>query len=126
MTHALFCHKYFFERFGKKMKNNTIAKKLKEFRNLSQLSVREVTHLLADRSINVSEKTIYGWESGQNQPSGDTLLILCEIYNIEDVLGAFGYSDKETFPITKYEEKLIMHYREHPEFHETIKKLLEL
>ena len=46
------------------MKNEMIAKVLKEARKQNALSVKEVVGRLQDKSINVSIKTIYGWENG--------------------------------------------------------------
>lgn len=40
--------------------------------------MRDVSGILKEKSLNVAEKTIYGWESGQTQPNADTLLMLCE------------------------------------------------
>ena len=74
----------------------------------------------------MAEKTIYGWESGQAQPNADTFMILCDIYHINDVLKEFGYTDRASFTITRAEQELIKKYREHPELHEAIHKLLDL
>lgn len=71
------------------MKNANIAKVLKEYRKQNQLSVNDVVVCLSEKDLNVSPKTIYGWESGQSQPDADTLMLLCEIYNITDILGCF-------------------------------------
>ena len=60
-------------------------------------SVKDVSILLEEHHIKAAPKTIYGWESGQSQPSADVLLTLCEIYNIENILSTFknelGYVD---------------------------------
>ena len=89
------------------MKNEMIAKVLKKYRKNNKLTVNEVAELLNERSLTVATKTIYGWESGQAQPDADTLLVLCEIYNIDDILGTFGYSNKKQFHITNHERELI-------------------
>ena len=107
------------------MKNEMIAKVLKEYRKNNNLTVREVAGILENKSMNVAEKTIYGWESGQAQPDADTLLVLCDIYNIDDVLGAFGYSSNKHFHITNHEKDLIEKYRNHPELQSAVDKLLK-
>ena len=62
------------------MRNNqSIAKVLKEYRKKNHYSVKDVSLMLHERSIQVAPKTIYGWESGQSQPSADLLLTLCEL-----------------------------------------------
>ena len=106
------------------MKNEMIAKVLKKYRKNNKLTVNEVAELLNERSLTVATKTIYGWESGQAQPDADTLLVLCEIYNIDDILGTFGYSNKKQFHITNHERELIEKYRQHPELQDAVDKLL--
>ena len=108
------------------MKNEMIAKVLKETRKQNALSVKDVVSRLHDKSLSVSEKTIYGWENGQSQPNADTLLVLCEIYNINDILGAFGYNDKHSLEITHIEENIILSLRKHPEMLNAVKKLLDM
>ena len=73
------------------MKNRKIAEVLKAYRKMNNLSVRDVTELLEEKSLKVAEKTVYGWESSATQPDADTLLLLCDIYNIDNILGTFGY-----------------------------------
>lgn len=106
------------------MKNDYIPKVLKEYRKKNHYKVSDVSMLLRDRSIEVAPKTIYGWESGQANPSADMLLTLCELYNITDILSAFGYSTQENFQITASERALIESYRKHPELQEAVNILL--
>ena len=42
---------------------------------MNNLSVRDVTELLEEKSLKVAEKTVYGWESSATQPDADTLLL---------------------------------------------------
>ena len=60
------------------MRNENIPKVLKEYRKKNNLSVKDVSLMLEQRSLNAAPKTIYGWESGQASPSADALLTLCE------------------------------------------------
>ena len=110
------------------MKNEEIARVLKYYRKLHNLTVPDVAKALERTNTYVAEKTIYGWESGQTQPDADTLLKLCKVYQISDVLSTFGYIDRTDPPLnpTAFEEKLIRSYRAHPEFQDSIKKLLNL
>ncbi|MBO5373442.1 MAG: helix-turn-helix transcriptional regulator [Lachnospiraceae bacterium] len=108
------------------MKNEMIAKVLKETRKRNSLSVKDVVLELKNKSLSVAEKTVYGWESGQSQPDADTLLLLCEIYNIDDILGTFGYNDTPPLQITDFEKKLILNLRAHPEMLDAVKKLLDM
>lgn len=43
----------------------------------------------------LSPKTLYSYESGHRQPDADTLMALCEIYGIVDILATFGYKKEE-------------------------------
>lgn len=106
------------------MKKN-ISKVLKEYRKRNNYSVKEVALLLDERNIKAAPKTIYGWESGQSQPSADTLLTLCEIYNIENILSAFGYTDHVDFQINSQERALVKSYRAHPELQSAVNILLQ-
>lgn len=108
------------------MKNEMIAKVLKEARKQNALSVKDVVCQLETKSVNVAEKTVYGWENGQSQPNADTLLLLCEIYNIKDILGTFGYKTEPSIEITNFEKKLILNLRKHPEMLGAVKKLLDM
>ena len=107
------------------MRNELIPKVLKEYRKRNHYSVKDVSIRLMEHDIDVAPKTIYGWESGQAQPDADTLLVLCDIYNIDDVLGAFGYSSNKHFHITNHEKDLIEKYRKHPELQSAVDKLLK-
>ena len=65
-----------------------IAALLKERRKARGLSVKDVQAFLLKQGISVSDKTIYGWESGHRQPDADTFLLLCRYYGI-DTFDAF-------------------------------------
>ena len=106
------------------MKNRKIAEVLKAYRKMNNLSVRDVTELLEEKSLKVAEKTVYGWESSATQPDADTLLLLCDIYNIDNILGTFGYTDEEPINLTKHEHHLIEQYRKHPEIQDAVDKLM--
>ena len=109
------------------MKNPMIAERLKFYRKKNNLTIPEVAELLSQDQP-VAPKTIYGWESGHTQPDSDTLLRLCFIYHIDDVLEVFGYKPpkKSHFNLTTQEKDLILEYRNHPEMHGAIHRLLEI
>ena len=109
------------------MRNEYIPRVLKEYRKRNHYTVNDVYLMLRERSLEVAPKTIYGWESGQANPSADMLLTLCEMYNITDVLSVFGYSgDNSCFQVTSSERALIESYRSHPELQNAVNKLLDL
>ena len=76
----------YLERPDIKMKNPNIATMLKYYRKLNELSVNDVSEQLKQHNNFAAPKTIYGWETGHTQPDADTLMLLCELYHIEDVL----------------------------------------
>lgn len=109
------------------MKNPNIAKTLKYYRKKNKLSVADVAQKLDEvSSMPVAIKTIYGWESGQTQPDADMLLLLCQLYQINDILKTFGYKNEEEFHITEFEKKLIMQYRRKTGLQSIINEVLEL
>ncbi len=110
------------------MKNPHIAKVLKYYRKLNGLSVNEVSNLLTKHEAPAAPKTIYGWESGSTQPDADTLMLLCEIYQIVDVLEAFGYKDEssDSIVLSDHEKNLILKYRELEDMQPAVNRLLHL
>ncbi len=109
------------------MRNECIPRVLKEYRKRNHFTVNDVSLMLHERSLEVAPKTIYGWESGQANPSADMLLTLCEMYNITDVLTVFGYTEDDSFfHVTPSERALIESYRNHPELQTAVNKLLDL
>ena len=109
------------------MKNPNISKVLKTYRKLNHYSVNDLVLKLEDHHLPVAPRTIYGWESGQTQPDTDTLLTLCKIYNIDNILGTFGYNDTlDGFFLSEEERSLVMQYRKIPDMRKAVKKLLEI
>ena len=110
------------------MKNALIAKALKKYRTTNNLSVKEVTELLEQRGVKTSDKSVYAWECGRTQPDADTLLMLCSIYNVDNVLESFGYNSLKNSDIilTDFEYDIIRKYRESKDMQKAINKLLDL
>ena len=69
------------------------------------LSMREVA-----KRINKTAATISKWESGETTPYGDTLLMLCKIYNV-DITAFYGVATPQSIRITPAETRLIELYR---------------
>ena len=112
---------------GTKTRNPKIARALKYYRKLNHMTVPQVADYLEKQNLKAAVKTIYGWESGQTQPSADTLMSLCTLYGITNVLDTFGYADEEEQLILSEEEKqLIGSYRKHSQMRDAVKRLLEI
>lgn len=73
-----------------------IATTLRQLRQASGLTAKEVSVLLAHKGIDISEKTLLGYENGVSTPKVNTFLRLCEVYKVTDIMGAFGYDAKDT------------------------------
>ena len=110
------------------MKNEQIGKTLKKYRKLNALTVSDVVYTLSERyGVNVAEKTVYGWESNQAQPTASMLIALCDIYKINNVSDVFAEKlEPKGFAITPEERTLIEHYRQNPDMQQVIRKLLDM
>lgn len=70
-----------------------IAKRLKEYREKTGLTVYQVGERLGK-----SGKTVSAWENGRGQPDADMFLALCEIYDVNSVGVFFGEHEKTHIP----------------------------
>ncbi len=96
----------------KKIKENvtnplagTLPQRLKMCRENAGLSMRQVAKM-----INKTAATICKWENGETNPYGDTLLQLCDIYDV-DITTFYGVSTDNNIRITPQEIELIKLYR---------------
>lgn len=109
------------------MKNPNISKVLKTYRKLNHYSVNDLVVKLEDNNLPVAPKTVYGWESGQTQPDADTLLVLCKIYKIDNILTTFGYEPSpDDLLLSEEERNLVLQYRGHEEMQSAVKRLLNM
>lgn len=109
------------------MKNPNIAIMLRYYRKLRNYSIKDVSEILKKHNVKAATKTIYSWENATTQPSADTLMLLCEIYDIPNILEAFGYSKPDegmSYTLSLEEIKMITEFRNHPEMHNAVKQLL--
>lgn len=67
-----------------------IGFKLKQIRESLHLTRKEVSEKLREYGIDMSDKTLYGYEVGRTSANADTFLALCDIYQIQDILDTFG------------------------------------
>lgn len=109
------------------MKNPNISKVLKTYRKLNHYSVNDLVVKLEDNNLPVAPKTVYGWESGQTQPDADTLLVLCKIYKIDNILTTFGYEPSpDDLLLSEEERNLVLQYRGNEEMQSAVKRLLNM
>ena len=92
------------------MELSNIGRGLQKQRKNSGLSIKDAVKRLKDYEINVSEQTVYSWESGRRMPDADSLLALCEIYATPDILDAFGYTQpKDEFEALQQLHEITKH-----------------
>lgn len=92
----------------------SIGAVLKESREKAGFTVKDISELLIDKGFKASEKTIYSWESGNSHPTPDALLEMCKIYDIKNVLYAFGYdgyNSDGSIQLSLPEQKMVKKYR---------------
>jgi len=112
-------------------KNQTpksIGDVLKDYRNKKHIPVSDVSAYLSDYNITAAPKTIYGWENGHAEPNAKTLMLLCYLYGIDDILKTFGYEipQNNKLTLTRKEEQMIRKYRNTPSIQHAVDKLLDL
>lgn len=74
------------------MSRERIAQVLKALRAKSGLTADQVGAM-----IGKSGKTVNAWENNHGQPDAEMLMILCEIYQVENILQAFRENPSESF-----------------------------
>lgn len=72
------------------MTKQQIANFLKQLRKTSGLSANEVVESLKKYDIDISSKTLYGYESGLSMLNADAFISLCRIYKCDNPLDIFG------------------------------------
>lgn len=88
------------------MTKDQIATFLKQLRKTSGLTANDVVNNLKSYDIDISSKTLYGYESGLSMPNADAFVSLCRIYKCDNPLDVFG-----TPTITSFEMEHIEKYR---------------
>lgn len=76
------------------MPHDEIAKGLRLSRTSKKYTVNQMVEKLKHKGVDISAKTIYGWESGRRQPDADTLMLWCEICEVKDIMSLFGYDNE--------------------------------
>jgi transcriptional regulator with XRE-family HTH domain len=94
------------------MTNNNIGNILRKLRDDKRFTAKKAVNCLYALGFNISEKTLYGYENGIRMPNSDLFMALCTIYEVEDVLGKFGYKDLKNAVLFNNEEwELLEHFR---------------
>ncbi len=112
------------------MRDKSIGRTLRYYRKAAQLSIADVIEIFrTEYGIHYTDKAIYGWESGRSQPSADTFLTLCKMYDIHNIIESMEYAcktDKGPLILTENEEQIILQYRENKSLRPAINKLFDI
>lgn len=97
-----------------------VSEILKKRRKEIKLSAQDVCDILKETDgIDISVSTLYGYENGHRKPTPETLLALCDIYDLDNISVSFGYSNSveaaldsgyETFSQFKNDNKAQLNY----------------
>lgn len=68
-----------------------IGSTLKQLRASKNLSIDDVAYYFIKNDILISNKTIYGWENDFSYPPLNKFLLLCELYEIENIIKTFNF-----------------------------------
>lgn len=101
------------------MSRETIAKALKRLRLQSGLTADQVGKL-----VGRSGKTVNAWENNRGQPDAEMLMLLCDIYNVSDILAEFREDAKEAFAVSEHEKAVITAYRSNSDMQSAVDRLL--
>ena len=101
------------------MSRKEIAQKLRELRQKSGLTADEV-----GARIGKSGKTVNAWENNRGQPDADTLIALCDIYEVDDILKEFRGGRSNQLFLSSHYRDLILAYRQQPSMQEAVDRLL--
>lgn len=101
------------------MSRETIAKALKRLREQSGLTADQVGEM-----VGKSGKTVNAWENNRGQPDAEMLMLLCDIYNVSDILAEFRDEPKEAFAVSEHEKSVITEYRNNPDMQNAVDRLL--
>ena len=90
------------------MKN--IGDTLKKLREENGMTRKEAAEKLKALGIDISDKTLYGYESGRNSANADMFLSLCKIYKCNDIMETF-FEAAQGSSFTANEWDMIEKYR---------------
>ncbi|MEZ3443617.1 MAG: XRE family transcriptional regulator [Lachnospiraceae bacterium] len=90
------------------MKN--IGDTLKKLREENGMTRKEAADKLKSLGIDISDKTLYGYESGRNSANADMFLSLCKIYKCNNIMETFS-DTVEDILFTNNEWEMIEKYR---------------
>ena len=102
-----------------------IGEKLKFLRESNSMTRKEAVDKLREFNIDISDKTLYGYESGRNSANADMFLALCKIYKCNNIMEVFSNTVDDVL-FTNAEWELIEKHRSLDSFgQETVSIVVE-
>ncbi len=98
-------------------RRKSIGEIIKQRRKELRMSAADVCDILKETdNIKISVSTLYGYENGYRKPAPETLLALCDMYDLDNVLASFGYANpqdesadsEDNFLQSEMEERIIV------------------
>ncbi len=90
------------------MKN--IGDTLKKLREENGMTRKDAADKLKSLGIDISDKTLYGYESSRNSANADMFLALCKIYKCNNIMGTFSETVEDIL-FTNNEWNMVEKYR---------------
>ncbi len=104
---------------------SNIGNILKRLREENGFTGKEVVEKLKKLGVEISDKTLYGYESGRNSTNADMFLALCQIYKCQNIMEVFSDSVDDVL-FTNKEWEYIEKYRSlDPHGQETVSYILD-
>lgn len=88
-----------------------IGEKLKALRVSNNMTRKDVADKLKEFNIDISDKTLYGYESGRSSANADMFLALCKVYRCNNIMETFSNTVDDVL-FTNDEWQLIEKYRD--------------
>lgn len=105
--------------------NNNISSMLKQLRKTSRMSAKEAAGLLKQFDMDISPKTLYGYESGLSMPNADVFAALCKIYHCSNAAENVRFHT-EGIPLNEQELAFLYDYQALDAFgQDIVRKVLE-
>ncbi len=102
-----------------------IGDTLKKLRENNGMTRKDAADKLHELGIDISDKTLYGYESGRNSANADMFLALCRIYKCNNIMETFSNSVDDVL-FTNAEWEIIEKYRSlDPYGRETVNYILD-
>ena len=108
------------------MTKEQVASLIRDKRHEKKLTGEEVVQKLRSSGINISAKTLWGYENGTSSPSVSTFLALCRIYEIENIIDEANAKPTTDKGITARERTLLDYFRKaSPELQDAALRMLQ-